>query len=51
MYNKKNINIICIIIMLAGLFGMLYCWRFLYSGNMKNLVGAGFPFLAGAVLF
>ena len=35
----------------AGLFGMLYCWRYLYSANMADLVGAGFPFLAGAILF
>jgi hypothetical protein len=37
--------------MLAGLFGILYCWRYLYSSNMADLVGAGFPFVAGSVLF
>jgi hypothetical protein len=50
MINNKTIKIICIIVMAAGLFGMLYCWRFLYSTNMADLVGAGFPFVAGSIL-
>ncbi|MGD1845865.1 MAG: hypothetical protein ACFB10_10775 [Salibacteraceae bacterium] len=37
--------------MLAGTFGMLFCFPFLWSSNLADLVGAGFPFLAGAVLF
>ncbi|MBC6992831.1 hypothetical protein QWY85_04255 [Neolewinella lacunae] len=35
---------------LAGVFGMLFCLPFLFSSNMADLVGAGFPFVAGAIL-
>lgn len=35
---------------LAGVFGMLFCLPFLFSSNMADLVGAGFPFVGGAVL-
>jgi hypothetical protein len=48
---KKLINGICIITMLAGLFGMLFCFPFLWSGLLEDLVGAGFPFVGGAILF
>ncbi|MBS0032175.1 hypothetical protein ACTJJ0_22510 [Chitinophaga sp. 22321] len=34
----------------AGVFGMLFCLPFLFSSSMKDLVGAGFPFLGGAVI-
>lgn len=34
----------------AGIFGMLFCFPFLWSSNMADLVGAGFPFVAGAIL-
>ena len=34
----------------AGLFGMLYCLPHLFSSNMADLVGAGFPFVGGAIL-
>lgn len=37
--------------MVAGFLGMLYCWRYLYSSNMADLVGADFPFVAGSILF
>ena len=30
---------------------MLFCFPFLWSGRMEDLVGAGFPFVGGAVLF
>jgi hypothetical protein len=33
-----------------GTFGMLFCLPFLFSSNMEDLVGAGFPFLAGAIM-
>ena len=33
-----------------GIFGMLFCLPFLFSASMADLVGAGFPFLAGAVI-
>lgn len=34
----------------AGVFGMLFCLPFLFSDDLRDLVGAGFPFLGGAVL-
>lgn len=34
----------------AGIFGMLFCLPFLFSSNIADLVGAGFPFLGGAIL-
>lgn len=34
----------------AGIFGMLFCLPFLFSSNMADLVGAGFPFVGGAIL-
>ena len=37
--------------MIAGAFGMLFCVPFLWSANMADLVGAGFPFVGGAILF
>lgn len=35
---------------LAGIFGMIFCLPYLYSANMTDLVGAGFPFIGGAIL-
>ena len=34
----------------AGIFGMLFCFPFLWSSNIADLVGAGFPFEGGAIL-
>ena len=34
----------------AGIFGMLFCLPFLFSSNIADLVGAGFPFVGGAIL-
>ena len=34
----------------AGIFGMFFCLPFLFSSNMADLVGAGFPFVGGAIL-
>jgi hypothetical protein len=48
---KKAINALAIIAMGAGLFGMLFCFPFLWSAKMEDLVGAGFPFVGGAILF
>ena len=45
------INILSIISILAGLFGMFFCYPFLWSRKMEDLVGAGFPFVGGAILF
>lgn len=35
---------------IAGVFGMLYCLPHLFSSSLVDVVGAGFPFLAGAVI-
>jgi len=35
---------------IAGIFGMLFCLPFLFSSNIADLVGAGFPFIGGAIL-
>jgi hypothetical protein len=48
---NRNINRLGFIAIIAGLFGMLFCFRFLWSARMEDLVGAGFPFVAGAILF
>lgn len=50
MHSKKLVNIASIMIGLAGVFGMLFCFPFLWSANMADLVGAGFPFVGGALL-
>ncbi|MNJ83987.1 hypothetical protein D3C87_14200 [compost metagenome] len=34
----------------AGISGMLFCLPFLFSSNIADLVGAGFPFVGGAIL-
>ncbi|MEN8956905.1 MAG: hypothetical protein ABF242_00090 [Flavobacteriales bacterium] len=49
--NKKTINIVAVLTMIGGAFGMLFCFPFLWSANMPDLVGAGFPFVGGAILF
>lgn len=61
MTNKKTINLAgfmqkiaytgTLMAMLAGGCGMLYCLPFLYSPILEDLVGAGFPFVGGAILF
>ncbi|MEG5111040.1 hypothetical protein QUB32_30930 [Microcoleus sp. AT8-A4] len=33
-----------------GSFGMLFCLPFLFSSSIADLVGAGFPFLGGAII-
>ena len=48
---KTAINVLAIVTMLAGLFGMLFCFPFLWSARMEDLVGAGFPFVGGSILF
>ena len=48
---KNVINGVAILTMISGAFGMLFCYPFLWSAKIENLVGAGFSFLAGAILF
>ncbi len=47
---KKIVIILAIVIMIAGIAGMFYCLPFLYSTRIEDLVGAGFPFLAGSIM-
>lgn len=47
---KRFIQFAAVATVLAGVFGMLFCLPFLFSTNMADLVGAGFPFIGGAVL-
>jgi len=35
---------------ILGVFGMIFCLPFLFSNNMADLVGAGFPFVGGAII-
>ena len=35
---------------ILGTFGMVFCLPFLFSSNMADLVGAGFPFVGGAII-
>ncbi|AHJ97317.1 hypothetical protein Hsw_1722 [Hymenobacter swuensis DY53] len=37
-------------LMLVGVAAMLFCLPFLWSANAADLIGAGFPFVAGAIL-
>ena len=34
----------------TGTFGMIFCLPFLFSSSLADLVGAGFPFLSGAIM-
>ena len=35
---------------IAGIGGMLFCLPFLFSARIPDLIGAGFPFVGGAIL-
>jgi len=48
---KKIALIASCLSMFLGAFGMLYCLPYLFSPVLENLVGAGFPFIGGAILF
>ena len=49
-YMKPLIKIGAITAIILGTFGMLFCLPFLFSSNMADLVGAGFPFVGGAII-
>jgi hypothetical protein len=36
---------------IIGLLGMVYCFPYLFSPLLEDLVGAGFPFFGGGILF
>jgi len=38
------------ITIVSGIFGMLFCFPFLWPSNIADLIGAGFPFVAGSIL-
>jgi hypothetical protein len=35
---------------ILGTFGMIFCLPFLFSSSLVDVIGAGFPFLAGAII-
>lgn len=42
-------NLFSYCLMLVGTAAMLFCYPFLWSSNIADLIGAGFPFVAGAI--
>ena len=47
---KRIGNILIVLSILVGIFFMVYAGPYLWSASLVDLVGAGFPFLAGAIL-
>ncbi|MDR6338328.1 hypothetical protein HNQ91_001350 [Filimonas zeae] len=35
---------------ILGAFGMMFCLPFLFSARTNDLIGAGFPFVGGAII-
>ncbi|SFE09766.1 hypothetical protein SAMN05518672_104468 [Chitinophaga sp. CF118] len=33
-----------------GIFGMMFCLPYLFSAKIEDLIGAGFPFVGGAII-
>ena len=50
MKNHKNTKLILVLTTIAGAFAMLFCFPFLWSNNLVDVVGAGLPFIAGSIL-
>lgn len=50
MITKKTIEVISIITIVGGIFGMLFSFPYLWNSNLAGVVGAGFPFVGGAIL-
>ncbi len=48
---KKVTQAVAVFTMIAGGFGMIHSLPYLYSANIADLIGAGFPFVAGSILF
>ena len=48
---SKIINISAVLSIVAGAFGMLFSFTFLWSNNIVDVIGAGMPFIAGSILF
>lgn len=50
-FNMKSlIRLGALTAIILGTFGMLFCLPFLFSSDMSDLIGAGFPFVGGAVI-
>lgn len=47
---KSFIKISAFTSIILGVLGMLFCIPFLFTSNMADLVGAGFPFVGGAII-
>lgn len=51
LFMKRTAYYASIFSMITGGIGMLYCLPYLFSSVLEDLVGAGFPFVGGALLF
>ena len=47
---QNLVKLSAITVTVAGVAGMVFCLPFLFSSNVADLVGAGFPFVGGAIL-
>lgn len=47
---KTSILLGSYLAIILGSFGMMFCLPFLFSSNMADLIGAGFPFIGGAII-
>ncbi len=47
---KRVIRIASYVSITSGFFGMVFCLPFLFSSSITDLIGAGFPFVGGAIL-
>jgi hypothetical protein len=48
---RMFINGLSLFLIVSGGLGMLYCAPHLWSARMEDIVGAGFPFVGGSILF
>lgn len=48
-FHLRISNLCSYCLMVIGVAAMLFCYPFLWSSNIADLVGAGFPFVAGAI--
>lgn len=44
------INVVAIGFIVIGSLGMLYCLTYLFSTKIDDIIGAGLPFVGGAIL-
>jgi len=47
---KQFVQIAALLTIAAGVCGMVFCLPHLFSAKLTDLVGAGLPFVAGAIL-